>query len=153
MGQRAVLMDYIGRQPIRLSMSPQSITISYGIAVVGINRVDLNVGAHGNTSNKAKAVLLRYRPTADSAIKARHHHAALRYIFCHYSIVSAHSRYNVQIAATSKFAISGSILRMCRLPADTGHPESGCIPHCIGWQPIPQDLYWPPANTTHTAAT
>jgi hypothetical protein len=67
----------------------------------------------------------------------------------------------VQIAATSEFAIPGSFLRLCSLPADTGLQECGCILHvyrlvadtrnkdnqsiglCIGWLPIPLTLEQP----------
>jgi hypothetical protein len=88
-------------------------------------------------SNKAGAVLLRYRPANDSASKTRHHHAALQDFYCHYLTVSADSRYNVQISATSEFASSGSFLRMYQLPANTRHPKSGCILH----------VYWLAADT------
>ena len=46
---------------------------------------------------------------------------------------------NVQIAATSKFAICGSFLRMCQVPADTRLEEPRCI----------LQVYWLAADTKY----
>ena len=43
--------------------------------------------------------------------------------------VSSDNQYSVQIAGSTKFAIAGSLFRICWLPANRGYRVCGCILH------------------------